>query len=229
MTVSNIRGVILDVDGTLVLSNDAHAQSWMEAMADFGYYVTYEKVRPLIGMGGDKVLPETIGLQKDSEEGIKISAKRKEIFKKRYLPVLQAAPGSRELLEYMRVQGLKLAIASSSEKDELKALLQVAGASDLVQEVTSSSDASRSKPDPDVMQVTLQRIGLPANQVLMLGDTPYDIEAAAKVGVGTIALRCGGWTDPELKGALAIYNDPADLLDHYDTSPLGDSSQARNK
>lgn len=227
--MSNIRGVILDVDGTLVLSNDAHAQSWMEAMADFGYYVTYEKVRPLIGMGGDKVLPETIGLQKDSEEGIKISAKRKEIFKKRYLPVLQAAPGSRELLEYMRVQGLKLAIASSSEKDELKALLQVAGASDLVQEVTSSSDASRSKPDPDVMQVTLQRIGLPANQVLMLGDTPYDIEAAAKVGVGTIALRCGGWTDPELKGALAIYNDPADLLDHYDTSPLGDSSQARNK
>jgi HAD superfamily hydrolase (TIGR01509 family) len=201
----------------------------MEAMADFGYYVTYEKVRPLIGMGGDKVLPETIGLQKDSEEGIKISAKRKEIFKKRYLPVLQAAPGSRELLEYMHVQGLKLAIASSSEKDELKALLQVAGASDLVQEVTSSSDASRSKPDPDVMQVTLQRIGLPANQVLMLGDTPYDIEAAAKVGVGTIALRCGGWTDPELKGALAIYNDPADLLDHYDTSPLGDSSQARNK
>src|SRR5712675_884787 len=149
MTVSNIRGVILDVDGTLVLSNDAHAQSWMEAMADFGYYVTYEKVRPLIGMGGDKVLPETIGLQKDSEEGIKISAKRKEIFKKRYLPVLQAAPGSRELLEYMRVQGLKLAIASSSEKDELKALLQVAVASDLVQEVTSSSDASRSKPDPD--------------------------------------------------------------------------------
>ena len=79
------------------------------------------------------------------------------------------------------------------------------------------------------MQVTLQRIGLPANQVLTVGDTPYDIEAAAKVGVGTIALRCGGWTDPELKGALAIYNDPADLLDPYDTSPLGDSSQARNK
>jgi HAD superfamily hydrolase (TIGR01509 family) len=227
--VSNIRGVILDVDGTLALSNDAHAQSWMEAMADFGYYVPYEKIRPLIGMGGDKVLPETIGLQKDSEDGIKISAKRKEIFKKRYLPVLQAAPGSRELLEYMHVRGLQLAIASSSEKDELKALLQVAGASDLVQEETSSSDASRSKPDPDVMQVTLQRIGLPANQVLMLGDTPYDIEAAAKVGVGTIALRCGGWTDPELKGALAIYNDPADLLDHYDTSPLGDSWQARDK
>lgn len=223
--MSNIRGVILDVDGTLVLSNDAHAEAWMEAMADFGYYVPYEKIRPLIGMGGDKVLPETVGLQKDSEDGVKISAKRKEIFQKKYLPILQAAPGARELLEYMHVHGLKLAVASSAEKDELKALLRVAGVSGLVEEEISSSDAGRSKPDPDVIQVALQRIDLPANQVLTLGDTPWDIEAASKVGVGTIALRCGGWSDRELKGALAIYNDPDDLLNHYDTSPLGDSWQ----
>ncbi len=225
MAVSNIRGVILDVDGTLVLSNDAHAEAWMEAMADFGYYVPYEKIRPLIGMGGDKVLPETIGLQKDSEDGIKISAKRKEIFQKKHVPTLRAAPGARELVEYMHVHGLKLAVASSAEKDELKALLRVAGVSDLVEEEISSSDASRSKPDPDVIQVALQRFDLSANQVLTLGDTAYDIEAASKVGVGTIALRCGGWSDRELKGALAIYNDPDDLLNHYDTSPLGDSWQ----
>lgn len=223
--MSNIRGVILDVDGTLVLSNDAHAEAWMEAMADFGYYVPYEKIRPLIGMGGDKVLPETVGLQKDSEDGVKISAKRKEIFQKKYLSILQAAPGARELLEYMHVHGLKLAVASSAEKDELKALLRVAGVSGLVEEEISSSDAGRSKPDPDVIQVALQRFDLPANQVLTLGDTPWDIEAASKVGVGTIALRCGGWSDRELKGALAIYNDPDDLLNHYDTSPLGDSWQ----
>src|SRR5262249_22945055 len=113
--------------------------------------------------------------------------------------------------------------------DELKALLRVVGASDLIQEETTSSDASRSKPDPDVMQVTLQRIGLPADQVLMLGDAPHDIEAGSKVGVGTIALRCGGWSERELKGALAIYNNPGDLLEHYDTSPLGDAWQAQNK
>jgi len=225
MTVSNIRGVILDVDGTLVLSNDAYAEAWMEAMADFGYYVPYEKIRPLIGMGSDKVLPETIGLQKDSEDGIKISEKRKEIFQKKHVPTLRAAPGARELVEYMHVHGLKLAVASSAEKDELKALLRVAGVSGLVEEEISSSDASRSKPDPDVMQVALQRFDLPANQVLTLGDTAYDIEAASKVGVGTIALRCGGWSDRELKGALAIYNDPDDLLNHYDTSPLVDSWQ----
>jgi HAD superfamily hydrolase (TIGR01509 family) len=225
MIVSNIRGVILDVDGTLVLSNDAHAEAWMEAMADFGYYVPYEKIRPLIGMGGDKVLPETIGLQKNSEDGIKISEKRKEIFQKKHVPTLWAAPGARELVEYMHVHGLKLAVASSAEKDELKALLRVAGVSGLVEEEISSSDTGRSKPDPDVIQVALQRFDLPANQVLTLGDTPYDIEAASKVGVGTIALRCGGWSDHELKGALAIYNDPDDLLNHYDTSPLGDSWQ----
>ncbi len=194
-------------------------------MNDRSYYVPYEKIRPLIGMGGDKVLPETVGLQKDSEDGIKISAKRKEIFQKKHVPTLRAAPGARELVEYMHVHGLKLAVASSAEKDELKALLRVAGVSGLVEEEISSSDASRSKPDPDVMQVALQRFDLPANQVLTLGDTAYDIEAASKVGVGTIALRCGGWSDRELKGALAIYNDPDDLLNHYDTSPLVDSWQ----
>lgn len=223
--MSNIHGVILDVDGTLILSNDAHAKAWEEALADFGYFVLYEKIRPLIGMGGDKVLPETIGLQKESEDGIKISAKRKEIFRKKYVPNLQAAPGAADLVLHMRENGLKLAVASSADKDELEDLLQIVGVSKLIEEETSSRDASRSKPDPDIMQVTLQRIGLPADQVLMLGDTPYDIEAAGKVGVGTIALRCGGWSDPELKGAIAIYDDPADLLSHYDTSPLGDAWQ----
>jgi HAD superfamily hydrolase (TIGR01509 family) len=218
--VAKIRGVILDVDGTLVESNDAHAKSWVEAMAEYGYNVPYEKVRPLIGMGGDKVLPETIGVEKDSELGKKISQRRAEILKERYLPTMRAFPQADELLRRMRSDGLKLAVASSAQPDELKALLGKVGASDLIEEETSSKDAQSSKPDPDIMQVTLQRIGLPADEVVMLGDTPYDIEAARKVGVGTIALRCGGWNDNDLAGAIAIYNDPADLLAHYDSSPL---------
>src|SRR5437764_5274058 len=109
--MSHIQGVILDVDGTLVDSNDAHAKAWVEAMAQYGYKVAFDKVRPLIGMGGDKVLPETVGLEKDSEEGKRISQRRKEIFKERYLPNLHAFPGARELLEQMRKRGLKLAIA----------------------------------------------------------------------------------------------------------------------
>ncbi|HLX59539.1 MAG TPA: HAD family hydrolase [Ktedonobacteraceae bacterium] len=218
--MAQIHGVILDVDGTLVDSNDAHAHAWVEAMAEYGYTVAFEKVRPLIGMGGDKVLPETLHLDKDSEKGKAISQRRGEIFKERYLSALRAFPGAKELLEQMRKRGLKLAIASSAKEDELKDLLQLVGASDLVEDKTSSKDVQRSKPDPDVMHVTLKRIGLPANEVLMIGDTAYDIKAAEKVRVGTIAFRCGGWKDADLAGAIAIYDGPADLLKQYDSSPL---------
>ncbi len=216
----HIHGVILDVDGTLVDSNDVHAQSWVEAMADYGYHVAFEKVRPLIGMGGDKVLPETVHVSKDSEQGKAISQKREEIFKARYLPRLQAFPGAKELIEEMRKRGLKVAIASSAKPDELQAMLRLIGAEDLIEEKTSSKDAQRSKPDPDVMKVTLERTGLSANETLMIGDTAYDIEAAQKVHVGTIAFRCGGWSDKDLAGAIAIYDGPAELLEHYDSSPL---------
>src|SRR5439155_22937315 len=112
-------------------------------------------------------------------------------------------------------KGLKLAIASSAQPDELRPLLQIVGAADLIEDKTSSKDAKSSKPDPDVMQVTLQKIGYPPDEVVMIGDTPYDIEAAKKVGVSTIAFRCGGWSDSDLAGAITIYNDPADLLAHY--------------
>jgi len=218
--VTNIHAVIFDVDGTLVDSNDAQARSWVDALKEFGYSVPYEKVRPLIGMGGDKVLPETIGVQKDSEKGKQISKRRSEIFKEKYLPNVKPFPDAQKLLDRMREQGLKLAIATSAQPDELRPLLQIVGAADLIEDKTSARDVKSSKPDPDVMQVALKRVGYPPNEVVMIGDTPYDIEAARKVGVGTIAFRCGGWSDSDLAGAIAIYNDPADLLAHYDSSPL---------
>jgi HAD superfamily hydrolase (TIGR01509 family) len=218
--MTRFRAVILDVDGTLVDSNDAHAKSWVEALAEYGYTVPFEKVRPLIGKGGDKVLPEVAGISEDSPEGQKISQRRSEIFKERYLPHIHAFPCARELLQHMRERGLKLAVASSSKPDELRALLQLVGATDLVEEKISSKDAKDSKPSPEPVQVTLQHIGYPPDQVVMLGDTPYDIESAQKVGVATIALRSGGWSDRDLANAIAIYNDTADLLEHYDSSPL---------
>ena len=218
--MAHIQGVVLDVDGTLVDSNDAHAKSWVEAMAEHGYTVPFARVRQLIGKGGDKVLPETIGIQDESDEGKQISSRRGEIFKERYLPHVRAFPSAQKLLDHMHASGLKLAVASSAKPDELRALLQIVGAADLIEEKSSSKDAKNSKPDPDIMHATLEKIGLPAHEVVMLGDTPYDIESARKVGVGTIALRCGGWQDHDLAGALAIYTDPADLLSHYDTSPL---------
>jgi HAD superfamily hydrolase (TIGR01509 family) len=189
-------------------------------MAEHDYIVPFEKVRRLIGEGGDKVLPETIGIHAESDEGKQISSRRGEIFKERYLPSVRAFPSAQKLLDHMRARGLKLAVASSAKPDELRALLQIVGAADLIEEKSSSKDVKNSKPDPDIMHVTMEKIGLPADEVVMLGDTPYDIESARKVGVGTIALRCGGWQDRDLAKALAIYTDTADLLSHYDTSPL---------
>ncbi len=214
------RAVILDVDGTLVDSNDAHAQAWVDALAELGRPIVFERVRPLIGMGGDKVLPELTGLSQDSPEGKRLGERRAEIFQRRFLPVLKPLPGARPLLERMRAQGLTLVVASSAQEDELKVLLEIAGASDLVQKTTSGSDADRSKPDPDIVRVALEGAGSPAAETLMIGDTRYDIEAAAKVGVRTVAFRSGGWQDADLPGALAIYDGPADLLARYDESPL---------
>ena len=215
-----IRGVILDVDGTLVDSNDAHARAWVEALAEEGIRVEFERVRPLIGMGGDKLLPEISGIEEESPEGKRISERRGEVFKEKYLPSIKPCRGSRELLKRMKGDGLKLVVASSAKEDELDPLLEIAGASGLIEEKTSSDDAENSKPDPDIIQAALDGSGLSPEEAVMLGDTPYDIEAAKKAGVDTVALRCGGWKDEDLAGAIAIYDDPADLLAHYDRSPL---------
>jgi len=218
--MAQVRGVIFDIDGTLVDSNDAHAHAWIEAMTEQGYHVSFERVRPLIGMGGDKVLPQTLGIAKDDEEGKRISQRRKEIFKQRYLPHLKAFSGAMELLERMHEQGLKLIIASSAEPDELQGLLQTIGphAADLFALQTSAQEVKHSKPDPDVVSVAVQRSGYSPQELVMVGDTPYDIEAAAKVKVKTIAFRCGGWSDKDLAGAISSYDGPADLLAHYETS-----------
>ena len=217
----SVQGVILDVDGTLVLSNDAHARAWVEAFAEFGYTVPFERVRLLIGMGADKLIPTIIpGLSSIEGIGKQVAERRKEIFLTRYAPTVKPAPGARPLVERMRDDGLRLVVASSAQRDELETLLKIAQVDDLLTERVSASDAKESKPAPDVVAVALDKIALPPWQVVMLGDTPYDIEAARKLGVPTVALRCGGFDDSQLAGAVAIYDSPADLLAHYETSPL---------
>jgi phosphoglycolate phosphatase-like HAD superfamily hydrolase len=216
----SVRGAILDVDGTLVDSNDAHARAWVEALKEGGFDVPFERVRPLIGMGGDNLLPEVTGLPEDHPRVKPIGKRRGEIFKAKYLPTLRAFPGTSELLRRMRDEGLKLAVASSAQPDELEPLLRLAGAGFLLESASSADDVESSKPDPDVVHAALGRLRLPPAEVLMIGDTPYDIEAAARAGVGAIAFRSGGWDDAGLSGALAIYDGAADLLARFAESPL---------
>ncbi len=216
-----IKGVLLDIDGTLVMSNDAHAESWVEAFAVHGLEVKYEQVRPLIGMGGDKLLPRLDPIL-NNEEGLgkEISDTRTKLFLEQYVQKLQPTPGARELVKKIQDAGLKTVVASSAKEDELEVLLKSAQVDDLLTKATTSSDVEKSKPDPDIVKAALSKIGLQAEQALMLGDTPYDIEAASRSGVVVIAVRCGGFSDQQLVGALAIYDDPADLLEHWNESPL---------
>ena len=224
------RGVILDVDGTLVLSNDAHAHAWVEAFREFGRDVPYARVRPLIGMGSDKLIP-TVAPDLSSGEGLgkRIAEAHDHIFLDRYAPRLQPAPGARELVERLHAAGLKTAVASSAKRDELATLLKAARVDDLLREATTSSDAKQSKPGPDVVSAALKRIGLRADECRMIGDTPYDVEAGARAGVPVIAVRCGGWTDMGLAGAVAIYDDPADLTAHLAESPLSEALRHRHQ
>ena len=218
--MGKLRAVILDVDGTLIDSNDQHARAWVDALAEFGRTVEFAKIRRLIGMGGDKLLPEVTGISTEDPEGQRISKRRKDIFNERYLSSIVAFPEVRELLERMQVAGLRLAVATSAEKEQLEPLLSIAGVTDLLEDKTSSSDADNSKPDPDIVHAALKKLRIPPDEAVMLGDTPYDIEAAAHAGIDTIALRSGGWNDEDLREAIAIYDDPADLLRNFDSSPL---------
>jgi HAD superfamily hydrolase (TIGR01509 family) len=219
-----LRGVIFDIDGTLVDSNDAHAQSWVDTFAEAGYDVAFGVVRPLIGMGGDKLLPKTIGVRHDSKEGKKLIARRSEIFREKYLPELRALDGSRALVMRVRSEGLKPVIATSAKDEELQGLLKAAQVADLIEERATASDAKRSKPDPDIVEAAIEQAEIEPVNLVMIGDTPYDVEAALRAGVRIIGFRCGGWKDQDLAGAIEIYGGPADLLANYESSPLGRES-----
>ena len=206
-----VRGVLLDIDGTLLDSNDAHANSWAEVFRRHGLEVTFEQVRPLIGKGGDKLLPELTGIDPESPRGKAIAQARSSLFLRQYLPGLQPTPGARRLVETLTSRGVRVVIATSSSGKELEALLEQAEVADLIQRATSADDGA-SKPDPDIVRAALAKAKLTNREAIMVGDTPYDIEAAGKSGVGSIALRCGGWWgDAALAGAFAIYDDPAAL------------------
>lgn len=210
------KAVLFDVDGTLVDSNDAHARAWVDAFAAFGVAVDFGRVRRSIGMGGDKLMPHVAGITEDSPLGKQIAERRGEIFKSKHLPHLRPFPGAHDLVAAVKARGLTAVAASSAKEDELHALLAIAGAESLLDAATSSDEAEESKPDPDIIHAALRKAHAePANAVL-IGDTPYDVEAAGRAGAECIALRCGGWRDADLRGAIAVYDGPWQLLERLD-------------
>jgi HAD superfamily hydrolase (TIGR01509 family) len=216
-----LKVVLLDIDGTLLDSNDAHTLCWIEVLRRHGHALSYERVRPLIGMGGDKVLPELTGLAADWPEGKQIAEDRARLFHDEFLADLRPTPRARAMVERIHECGLRPVVATSATGEEVQALLRQAEVDDLFDTAADSDDAARSKPDSDIVHAALAKAGASPEEAVMVGDTPYDVQAARKAGVPSVALRCGGWwDDDELAGADAIYQDPAQLLDLWDRSPL---------
>jgi HAD superfamily hydrolase (TIGR01509 family) len=221
--------VIFDVDGTLIDSNDAHARAWTEALHEDGIEVETLTVRRMIGMGGDKLLPSVSGLAAESARGKAIGRRKKEIFS-RLLPELHQTAGARALLEYLRERHVTLAIATSAGADELSQLLARAGLEDLFDRKASSDDAEESKPDPDIVIAALMKADATPETTVLVGDTPYDVEAAGRAGIASIALRCGGfWPDAALAGAIAILDHPAALLEWWQREATGKLLDARGR
>ncbi|MGA8576148.1 MAG: HAD family hydrolase [Candidatus Cybelea sp.] len=208
-----LEAVLLDIDGTLVVSNDAHAKAWAEALREFGFDVPFDRIRRWIGMGGDKILPLVdSGLDDKHEPGISILEKRQQIFLHRFAPNLMATPGALELLDFLRTAGVLRVAATSAKRTEFEAITKAAGFFGEIDRATTADDADRSKPDADIVRSALAKAGADPSHALYLGDTPYDITAAHKAGVRVVALRCGGWSDDELAEADEVYDTPADLL-----------------
>jgi HAD superfamily hydrolase (TIGR01509 family) len=219
------RVILLDVDGTLVDSNALHAEAWRVALEAYGFSLPYERVLGLIGMGGDKLLPELTGLSKQSARGSELSEHRQQLFMREYVQRAHALPGARAFVERLLEAGHRPVVASSANNEELEALLSRANLSDLLTARTSSDDADRSKPDPDILQAALEQADATPQEALMVGDTPYDLKAAVRAGVPFIGVRSGGYDERALRGALVVYENAEEICRVFEGSPFAADSR----
>jgi phosphoglycolate phosphatase-like HAD superfamily hydrolase len=215
-----IEAVLFDVDGTLVDTVDQHAAAWQRTLAHFGYDVGFAAIRSQIGKGGDQLMPVFLPKEEIERRGKEIEDYRLALFKREYLPHVRGFPKVRELFERIVSSGKRVALASSAKGEELVAYKKAADIADLVQEETTSDDAERSKPHPDIFEAALARLKVLARHAIVVGDSPYDAAAAGKTGMKTIGVLCGGFAEAELRkaGAVQLFRDPADLLANFDRS-----------
>lgn len=213
--------VLFDIDGTLVDSNYLHVHAWQRAFAEVGLDVQAWRIHRLIGMDGSTLLEELIGDASDDD-----AARAKDLHSRFYqetAQLLKPLPGARRLLDLVAATGLQVVLATSAPEDELVLLRKVLERDDIVSAVTSSEDVETAKPKPDIVEVALQRAGVGAGRAVFVGDSVWDIRAAARAGVECICLDSGGTDRLRLQeeGAVAVYQNPSDLAEHLDDSPIG--------
>ncbi|MEB3278348.1 MAG: HAD family phosphatase [Lyngbya sp.] len=217
------EAIIFDIDGTLVDSVHFHAEAWVKAFKQYGYDADFDKVRQQIGKGGEYILPEFISEEEIEKDGEKISDYRKEYYQKNLLDKIKPFPKVRELFERVKADGTQIVLASSARPKTVEHYQELLGIKDLINGVTSRGDVEQAKPNPDIFIAALNHLeNVSKESVIVVGDSPYDAQAAEKISLSTVGVLSGGFSEDVLKeaGCIAIYKDPADLLDRYEESPL---------
>jgi HAD superfamily hydrolase (TIGR01509 family) len=217
-----IGGVLFDLDGTLVDSNELHVLAWQETFRHFGKEIPIERLREQIGKGGDQYLPVFLDEREMREFGEEADKYRGEVFKTNYLSRVKPFPKVRQLFERLRTDGKKIALASSGKETEVRHYEKLLGIGGLFDSMTTVDQVAQSKPKADVFIAALNMLGLSPSDAVAIGDTPYDVAAAKKIELRTIGVLGGGFPEQALRdaGAVAIFRDPADLLERYYQSPL---------
>ena len=224
------RGVLFDVDGTLVDSTYFHTIAWWQGFRQQGMDVPMASIHRHIGMGGDKLLDRLLPPDADEELRGAIERAHGAIFST-FWPAIRPFDAARELLQRCSESGFAVALASSAHARDLQVLRGILDAEDWIDCVTSSADASESKPSPDILRAALERLKLGPEDVVYVGDSVWDVKAAARLDIGTIGLTCGGISEAELRtaGALEVYADPRSLLQSLDGSPIGELASRRRE
>ncbi|BCA60862.1 hypothetical protein HMP09_0096 [Sphingomonas sp. HMP9] len=222
-SLMQIKAILFDIDGTLVDTNDMHVLAWEEAFATVGASFDRQAIHDQIGKGTDMLVP-TLLPDADEDQQEKLGDKHGAIFKAKYLETATPFAQAHDLLAHAHGLGQRVVLASSASAAELEHYIDLLDARALIATTTSSDDVEKTKPAPDIFATALKKLsGIDAADVIVVGDTPYDIEAAAKCGIAAVAVRSGKFEDEQLRsaGAIAIYDDVAALLADYATSPLG--------
>jgi HAD superfamily hydrolase (TIGR01509 family) len=221
-----IDAVLLDIDGTLVDSNEFHVIAWHRAFQEANTPVPAARIRKQIGKGADMLIPAVAPDLPQKARDV-VAKRHGKIFKKEFLPRVEAFPGAHDLIAALHRSGREVVLASSSDQAEVDHYVHLLRVEELLRATTSADDVERSKPAGDIFASALQKTSSKDPQsTIAIGDTPYDAIAAAKCGIRTIALRSGGFTDDELLSGhpIAIYEDVGDLFESLPESELSDES-----
>jgi HAD superfamily hydrolase (TIGR01549 family) len=211
---------LLDVDGTLIDTNYHHTLAWFRAFKQHGFVLPVWRIHRAIGMGGDQLVPALVGKEADEEKGDEIRDTRDSLYQE-LIAEVEPLHGSRELISNLKELGRTVVLASSSPQDELDHYLELLAAHDLADAWTTKDDVDVTKPAPDLVRAALDKAG--TESAVMVGDTRWDIEAAAKAGVETVCVLTGGWSKQELldAGAAAVFESVNELRQRLGETPLG--------